>query len=230
MTLEIIPIFKIENLSKVYQSGTTQVIVLNEINFQIEAGEFLTIEGPSGSGKTTLLNLIGGLDRPTAGRILFENQDINKFNPNQLASYRSKEIGFVFQFFNLMPHLTALENVLLPKMFLNDIGKGDLERANNLLERVGLEKMGKRKPSELSGGERQRVAIARALMNKPKALLLDEPTGNLDARNTKDIFQLLEKLNQEDKTTIIIATHDIEIENYAKRILRLKKEGKIYED
>lgn len=230
MTFKITPILKIENLSKVYQSGTTQVIVLNEINFQIEAGEFLTIEGPSGSGKTTLLNLIGGLDRPTAGRILFENQDINKSSPNQLASYRSKEIGFVFQFFNLMPHLTALENVLLPKMFLNDIGKGDLERANNLLEKVGLEKMGKRKPSELSGGERQRVAIARALMNKPKALLLDEPTGNLDARNTKDIFQLLEKLNQEDKTTIIIATHDIEIENYAKRILRLKKEGKIYED
>lgn len=230
MTFKITPILKIENLSKVYQSGTTQVVVLNEINFQIEAGEFLTIEGPSGSGKTTLLNLIGGLDRPTAGRILFENQDINKSSPNQLASYRSKEIGFVFQFFNLMPHLTALENVLLPKMFLNDIGKGDLERANNLLEKVGLEKMGKRKPSELSGGERQRVAIARALMNKPKALLLDEPTGNLDARNTKDIFQLLEKLNQEDKTTIIIATHDIEIENYAKRILRLKKEGKIYED
>jgi len=221
-------IVEIKGLFKNYHLGKVKVEVLNDINLKINKSDFLAIKGPSGSGKTTLLNLIGGLDRPDKGEILFQGEDINKLNDNQLANYRSKDIGFVFQFFNLMPHLTAIENILLPKVFVEDIKRDDIQRAKQLLFKVGLKERENHKPSELSGGEQQRVAIARALINEPKILLLDEPTGNLDSLNTQDIFELLREINQNDRTTIIIGTHNPEIERFAQRGLKLK-EGQIYE-
>ena len=222
-------IIELKNVSKRYHLGKVIIEVLKDINIELQRGKFLAIEGPSGSGKTTLLNLIGGLDRPDKGEILFQGEDINKLNDNQLANYRSKDIGFVFQFFNLMPHLTAIENILLPKVFVEDIKRDDIQRAKQLLFKVGLKERENHKPSELSGGEQQRVAIARALINEPKILLLDEPTGNLDSLNTQDIFELLREINQNDKTTIIIGTHNSEIEKFAQRVLKLK-DGKIYEN
>lgn len=223
-------LFEIKNLSKSYKFGKKTIKVLDEINFSIKKEEFLAIEGPSGSGKTTLLNLLGGLDRPDKGEILFEGKNIFDLNDKELAFYRSKKIGFVFQFFNLMPHLSVIENIVLPKFFSGDFDKKeDYKFAQEILSKVGLEGKENRKPSELSGGEQQRTAIARALIQKPKAVLLDEPTGNLDYKNTIEIFKLLSELNQKEKTTIIIATHDQTIEKFAKKFLRIK-EGKIYEN
>jgi len=221
-------IIELKEVFKGYNLGKLKIEVLKNINFKVKKGDFLAIKGPSGSGKTTLLNLIGGLDRPDKGKILIEGENLDKFNDNQLAEYRALKAGFVFQFFNLMPHLTAIENVFLPKMFLEDIKKEDKERAKKLLLKVGLKERENHKPSELSGGEQQRIAIARALINEPKILLLDEPTGNLDSLNTQDIFELLREINQNDKTTIIIGTHNSEIEKFAQRGLKLK-EGQIYE-
>lgn len=222
-------IIETRRLFKEYFLGRMKIEVLKNINLKIQGGEFLAIEGPSGSGKTTLLNLIGGLDRPTNGEILFESKNINEFNDDELANYRSQKIGFVFQFFNLMPHLTAIENILLPRIFFDDIKKEDEKKARELLLKMGLGERENHKSPELSGGEQQRIAIARALINEPKILLLDEPTGNLDSKNTQAIFQLLREINQKDKTTIIIGTHNIEIENFAQRIFKLK-DGEIYED
>lgn len=222
-------IIEVKNLSKEYNLGKIKIEVLKNISFQIKEGTFLAIEGPSGSGKTTLLNLIGGLDKPDTGEIFIEGENLNKFNNNQLADYRCLKIGFVFQFFNLMPHLNTIENVLLPKIFSGDIFKKDIQKAKELILKVGLEKREHHKPSELSGGEQQRIAIARALINEPKILLLDEPTGNLDAKNTQEIFKLLRNINQNDRTTIIIGTHNTEIKNFAQRIFKLNN-GEIYED
>ena len=219
--MSIKSIFEIKNISKSYKSGKAFVNVLKDININIEEGSFLVIEGPSGSGKTTFLNLLAGLDSPDKGEILVEGENINEFSEKKMSEYCSLKIGIVFQFFNLIPYLTATENVLLPKMFSDK--KEDMgDRLKELFLKVGLLGREKHRPSELSGGEQQRVAIARALIGNPKVLILDEPTGNLDSQNSQDIFQLLKTINRDEKTTMIIGTHDLFARKFANKILRLE--------
>lgn len=216
-----LPIVEVSNARKTYVLGNLEIPVLSDINLKIERGEFLAIMGPSGSGKSTLVNLIGCLDRPTEGQILVKGKDLNRMSDQELARLRGLEIGFVFQTFNLVPRLTALENVLLPT-FANYRGSIDpKKRARELLEIMGLEDRMHHKPGELSGGQSQRVAIARALINDPAILLADEPTGNLDSKTGCEILNIFKKLN-EDGRTIIMITHDSEIAGYADRIVFLK--------
>lgn len=201
-------IVKAVNLSKVYRRGKVEVPALVDVNLHVTSGEVVGIVGPSGSGKTTLLNLIGGLDRPTRGRVLVDDLDITSLGEKELAEYRLKRVGFVFQFYNLIPTLTALENVELP-MALAGVPKGKRkERAFELLKMVGLEARADHKPDELSGGEQQRVAMARALANNPAIVLADEPTGDLDSKSAKSLMDLVRWLNRENGQTFIIVTHD----------------------
>jgi len=215
-------IIEVINVSKGYQTGRAFVDVLKNVSLEVREGDFLAIEGPSGSGKTTLLNLLGGLDGPDKGEILVEGENINEFSEKKMSEYCSCKIGIVFQFFNLMPYLTALENVLLPKMFSSGIKKEDEKRARDILFKVGVEGLWNSKPVQMSGGEQQRVAIARALIGNPKVLILDEPTGNLDSQNSQDIFQLLKSINRDEKTTMIIGTHDLFAKKFANEILKLE--------
>jgi putative ABC transport system ATP-binding protein len=218
---EIIMI-KLENVTRVYQMGQTLVQALRGLNLEIADGEFVAIMGPSGSGKSTLLHLIGGLDLPTTGRVLLDDLDIAQQNGNQLAELRGRKVGFVFQTFNLVPTLSALKNVELPMIFQKVPRKERYEKARRLLEQVGLGDRLHHKPSELSGGECQRVAIARALANNPQILLADEPTGNLDAESGEQIMQILKRLNEEQKMTIIVVTHNPDVARYAHRIIRMR--------
>jgi len=196
------------DLSKVYRRGKVSVLALRNVNLQIAAGEIAGIMGPSGSGKTTLLNLIGGLDKPTNGRIFVDGVDITALGERELADYRLKKVGFVFQFYNLIPTLTALENVEIP-LALAGVPKNERrERALNLLKMVGLEDRAEHKPDELSGGEQQRVAIARALINNPSIVLADEPTGDLDSKSALALMNLIKDLNRRNGQTFIIVTHD----------------------
>jgi len=196
------------NLSKVYRRGKVSIPALNNVNLQISAGEIVGIMGPSGSGKTTLLNLIGGLDKPTSGRIFVDGLDITALGEGELADYRLRKVGFVFQFYNLIPTLTALENVEIP-LALAGVPKSERrERALNLLRMVGLEARAEHKPDELSGGEQQRVAIARALINNPSIVLADEPTGDLDSKSALALMNLIKDLNRRNGQTFIIVTHD----------------------
>ncbi|MBS7607376.1 MAG: ABC transporter ATP-binding protein [Candidatus Bathyarchaeia archaeon] len=196
------------NLSKVYRRGKVSIPALNNVNLQISAGEIVGIMGPSGSGKTTLLNLIGGLDKPTSGRIFVDGLDITALGEGELADYRLRKVGFVFQFYNLIPTLTALENVEIP-LALAGVPKSERrERALNLLRMVGLEARAEHKPDELSGGEQQRVAIARALANNPSIVLADEPTGDLDSKSALALMNLIKDLNRRNGQTFIIVTHD----------------------
>jgi putative ABC transport system ATP-binding protein len=220
---------KLENVARVYQMGNTLVQALRGLNLEIADGEFVAIMGPSGSGKSTLLHLIGGLDLPNAGRILLDDLDIAQQNGNQLAELRGKKVGFVFQTFNLVPTLSALKNVELPMIFQKIPRRERYEKARRLLEQVGLGDRLHHKPSELSGGECQRVAIARALANDPQILLADEPTGNLDAESGEQIMQILKRLNEEQKMTIIVVTHNPEVARYAHRIIRMRY-GQIEDD
>jgi putative ABC transport system ATP-binding protein len=220
---------KLENVARVYQMGNTLVQALRGLNLEIADGEFVAIMGPSGSGKSTLLHLIGGLDLPNAGRILLDDLDIAQQNGNQLAELRGKKVGFVFQTFNLVPTLSALKNVELPMIFQKIPRRERYEKARRLLEQVGLGDRLHHKPSELSGGECQRVAIARALANDPQILLADEPTGNLDAESGEQIMQILKRLNEEQKMTIIVVTHNPEVARYAHRIVRMRY-GQIEDD
>jgi putative ABC transport system ATP-binding protein len=213
---------KLENVARVYQMGQTLVQALRGLNLEIADGEFVAIMGPSGSGKSTLLHLIGGLDLPTTGRVLLGDLDIAQQNGNQLAELRGKKVGFVFQTFNLVPTLSALKNVELPMIFQKIPRKERYEKARRLLEQVGLGDRLHHKPSELSGGECQRVAIARALANNPQILLADEPTGNLDAESGEQIMQILKRLNEEQKMTIIVVTHNPDVARYAHRIIRMR--------
>lgn len=215
-----IPIVETTNLHKTYMLGKVPVEALCGVNLKVEKGDFLTILGPSGSGKSTLLSMIGALDKPTKGKVSIENVDISTLNDNQLADLRRK-IGFVFQFFNLIPRFTAKGNVELT-MTIPGIGKKERrERAEILLETVGLKERMNHRPAELSGGERQRVAIARALANNPKFLLMDEPTGNIDSKTAKEIIDLVKRLNEEKGATIIIVTHDQQIAFHAKRTVQM---------
>jgi putative ABC transport system ATP-binding protein len=207
---------ELRKVSKFYGDGASKVIALNGVSLILNKGDFVAIVGPSGSGKSTLLNIIGGLDRISAGEVFIDGQCINKLNENQMVEIRRGKIAYVFQQYHLLPSLTALENVLLPLIFRNDGANPD--KALNILRRVGLEKRVNHKPSELSGGEQQRVAIARALVNDPGLLLADEPTGNMDQETGKGILALFNELNEEGRS-IIMVTHDPAIAAYAKETI-----------
>lgn len=220
----MLPVVEVSNVMKSYVLGDTEVPVLSGINLKIEKGEFLAIMGPSGSGKSTLMNLIGCLDRPTEGRILIRGRDLHRMSDEELARIRGLEIGFVFQTFNLVPRLTAIENVLLPT-FANSRSNDPQKRAEELLQLMGLQDRMHHRPGELSGGQSQRVSIARALINNPSILLADEPTGNLDSKTGSEILQIFMDLNNEGRTVVIV-THDPEIAKYADRVV-LVKDGEI---
>jgi len=212
---------KVNDAIKIYKTGELEVVALRGLNLEVSKGEFVAIMGPSGCGKTTLLNLIGGMDRPTVGSIIVNNTDLSELDTDQACDFRANTVGFVFQFFNLLPELTARENVELPTRISN-LGRKEREtRAQELLELVDLEERGAHKPSQLSGGEQQRIAIAAALANHPPILLADEPTGELDSEAGAGILDLLRKLSKEEGRTIIVATHDIRVARYADRVLRI---------
>ncbi len=216
-----IPVIEVINVKKSYILADMEVPILHDINLEVREGEFLAIMGPSGSGKSTLMNLIGFLDRPTEGRIIIKGLDINELPDKEVAKLRGLEIGFVFQTFNLIPRLTALENVELPTYANVRSGVDPHARAKELLTLVGLEDRMHHKPGELSGGQSQRVAIARALINDPAILLADEPTGNLDSKTGCEILNIFTRLN-EDGRTIVMITHDPEIAKYADRVVLVK--------
>ena len=213
-------ILKISDLEKTYTSGNKQLTVLQDISFDVEKGQTFSIVGPSGSGKTTLLGLCAGLGQPNAGTIELCNENINNLNEDQRAQLRNREVGFIFQNFQLLPTLTALENVSVPLELQGD--NKALEKSKNLLDKVGLAKRMHHYPSQLSGGEQQRVALARAFANAPSILFADEPTGNLDEETGEKVIQLLFDLNKEAGTTLVIITHDLELANRTQQILRLK--------
>jgi putative ABC transport system ATP-binding protein len=215
-------LIEIRNLSKCYDLGEVQVHALKSVDVQIERGEFVALIGPSGSGKSTLMNTLGCLDRPTGGSYLLAGEEVVTMNAEQRAGLRNRQIGFVFQNFNLLSRTTALENTELPLMYSANVSRKQRhERAAEMLTAVGLGSRLDHKPNQLSGGQQQRVAIARALVNKPSILMADEPTGNLDTRTSQEIIQLFRKLNSEFGLTVIIVTHDTEVARQAKRILVL---------
>jgi putative ABC transport system ATP-binding protein len=214
-------IIQLKDVKKYYMMDEVNVQALRDINFEVNKNEFVAIMGPSGSGKSTMLHMIGALDRPSSGKVLINGIDISKLNDSKLARLRGKEIGFVFQTFNLYPTLTAKENVELPMMIVEKDKNERSERALQLLKMVGLDERASHLPSQLSGGERQRVAIARALANDPNIILADEPTGNLDSKSGDDIMKTFVKLNKIGKTIVVI-THDQTIASHAERIVRIK--------
>jgi putative ABC transport system ATP-binding protein len=208
----------LENVTKVYRMGEVEVYALNGVSVSIEQGEMLSIIGTSGSGKSTLLNVLGCLDRPTSGRYMLDGMDVSRLNDNKLAELRSKKFGFVFQDFNLLRRSSALANVELPLIYSG--GRNKHIKAMEALERVGLGKRARHKPTELSGGEQQRVAIARALVNSPSLILADEPTGNLDSASTKEIISIFKELHK-DGITVAIVTHEPDIAQQTQRVIRL---------
>ncbi len=218
---------QVTDLKKTFKSGDTKVAAIDGISFGVPDGQFASVIGKSGSGKSTLLSLLGALDKPTSGHITVGDKDITKLNDHKLIKYRCEKIGFVFQSYNLVPNLTAIENVMLPMEFAGLSKKQRLQRAKLLLNQVGLDdNKQKRKPGRLSGGEQQRVAIARALGNKPKLILADEPTGNLDSQTGKMIFDLLHDLAKSENTTIVVVTHDLEIAGKTDKTFQLT-DGKL---
>jgi putative ABC transport system ATP-binding protein len=221
-------VIELKDVSKVYQMGEVQVKALCNVNMSVSRGEFVVIMGPSGSGKSTLMNLIGCLDIPTEGKIFLEGQDISKLTESQLARIRGSRIGFIFQFFNLYPTLSVIENVELPMRIHNYEDNKIRSKSMQLLKMVNLENRNEHLPSQLSGGEMQRVAIARALTTDPSMILADEPTGNIDSRTSKEIMDFFIRLHREKKETIIIVTHDQSIAKYAQRVIHLK-DGQIKE-
>jgi len=223
------PLICFEDVKKVYGSGPIRVDALANINLRIVHGEFIAILGPSGSGKSTLMNIIGCLDRPTAGRYLLENVDVSGLSDEALAHIRNKKIGFVFQMFNLLRKQTALENVQLPLLYSGVDQKARREKGLLVLKKMGLEGRWNHRPNELSGGECQRVAIARALITDPPILLADEPTGNLDTKTGIDILSLFKTLNREEGVTLILVTHNPEIAKEARRRIYIQ-DGQIVED
>jgi putative ABC transport system ATP-binding protein len=215
------PLIKIEHIFKKYNQGDLAVMALNDINFEVDEGEFVSIMGTSGSGKSTMMNILGCLDRPTEGAYYLEGEDVANFNDSRLAEVRNKKIGFVFQSFNLLPKLSALENVELPMVYAGVGRKERHEKAVEALTKVGLEKRIHHKPNEISGGQRQRVAIARALVNEPAILMADEPTGNLDTKSTFEIMEIFQRLNDEG-TTVVMVTHEPDVAQYTKRIVTFR--------
>ena len=221
-------IIELKNVWKIYKLGDTEVCATKNVNVAIKKGEHVAILGPSGSGKSTMMNLVGALDVPTKGAIFLDGKDIGKMSESQLAQLRGKTIGFVFQQFNLIPSLTATQNVELPMMFYGVVASERLKRAHALLQQVGLGHRIHHLPTKLSGGEQQRVAIARALANEPDVILADEPTGNLDSTTGKSIMMMLAELHAKGKT-IIMVTHDVDLVKHAQRVIELK-DGQVVKD
>jgi len=210
------------DLCKRYQEGSVQTDVLRNVSFSIEPGEMMAIVGSSGSGKSTLMHLLGGLDSPTSGEVVFDGKSLNSLSSSAKAELRNRELGFIYQFHHLLPDFTALENVAMP-LLIGKVNKAEAqEKARAMLSAVGLEKRAAHRPSELSGGERQRVAIARALVNNPRLVLADEPTGNLDARNADAIFDLLGELNVRQGTAFLVVTHDLHLAKRLKRQMEMR--------
>ncbi|RME55150.1 MAG: ABC transporter ATP-binding protein [Caldilineae bacterium] len=216
------PIIEVENVSKVYRIGEVETRALNNVNLVINEGEFTALVGPSGSGKTTLLQLIGCLDRPDTGVVRINGQDVTKLSANKRADLRREEIGFIFQFFALVPVLNAYENVELPLLLNGVPAKERRERVMSLLEAVGLADRAKHRPDQLSGGEQQRVAIARALAPEPVMVLADEPTANLDTANGRQAMEIMQRLNEQTGTAFIFATHDPRVMAFARRVIELR--------
>ena len=220
-------ILKIENLTKVYGEGENQVRALDGVSFSVEKGEFLAIIGPSGSGKSTLLHILGGVDRPTSGKVWMDGQDVYEQNEEQLAIFRRRQVGLIYQFYNLIPVLDVVENMTLP--VLMDGRQVNEERLEELLETLGLSDRRKNLPNQLSGGQQQRVSIGRALMNAPAVVLADEPTGNLDSKNSQEIVELLKFSNRKYGQTLIVITHDENIALQADRVIAIE-DGRIVRD
>jgi putative ABC transport system ATP-binding protein len=210
------------NLSRTFEVGETTVEALRGINLEVNKGQFIALIGPSGSGKSTFLNLVGGLDRPTDGELWVNGIELSTSKEKALTEHRRQRVGFVFQSFNLLPRLTALENVALPLMFIGISEQERLGRARALLNSVGLEERLEHRPTQLSGGEQQRVAIARALVNEPAIILADEPTGNIDSATGAEIMNLLRRLNHDQGVTLLLVTHDPEAAEFADRVIRLR--------
>lgn len=221
-------IIELQNVKKIYKMDGVETHALRGVDLQIKKKEFVAIMGPSGSGKSTLLHMVGALDKPTYGKILLDNIDISTLKESELARLRGKKIGFIFQFYNLHPTLTALENIELPMMIIEMDKQERRKKAKELLKAVGLENRADHLPSQLSGGEHQRVAIARALANDPEIILADEPTGNLDTKTEGEIMKFLIKLQKDRQMTVAVITHEHEIAHYAERIVHLV-DGKIAE-
>jgi len=221
-------LFKLENIKKIYKTGEIEFVALKQINLKVDEGEMIAIIGPSGSGKSTLMNIIGGMDKATEGKYILKGKDISKVSTNELSKFRNKEIGFVFQSFNLLPRVRVIDNVGLPLAY-SGINKRERDKkAIEVLKKIGLDDKQKNKPNQLSGGQQQRVAIARAIINNPSILLADEPTGNLDTKSSREILDIFTNLNKEGKTVIII-THDMNIAKYANRIVNIV-DGEIISD
>ena len=220
-------ILKVENLTKTYGSGETLVHAVDDVSFSVEKGEFVAIVGASGSGKSTLLHLIGGVDRPTSGKIFVDGNDISKMNDDKLAVFRRRQVGIVYQFYNLIPILTVEENITLP---CDLDGRGvDRERLEMILDSFGLRARRKHLPNQLSGGQQQRTSIARALINNPSLVLADEPTGNLDSKSSEEVMSMLKMCNQSYGQTVIMITHNLDIAKQADRIITIS-DGKIVEE
>ncbi len=220
-------ILKVENLTKTYGSGENLVHAVDDVSFSVEKGEFVAIVGASGSGKSTLLHLIGGVDRPTSGKIFVDGNDISKMNDDKLAVFRRRQVGIVYQFYNLIPILTVEENITLP---CDLDGRGvDRERLEMILDSFGLRARRKHLPNQLSGGQQQRTSIARALINNPSLVLADEPTGNLDSKSSEEVMSMLKMCNQSYGQTVIMVTHNLDIAKQADRIITIS-DGKILEE
>ena len=220
-------VLKVENLTKIYGKGDTKVVALDNVSFSVEKGEFVAIVGASGSGKSTLLHLIGGVDRPTSGKVFIEGKDIYKFNNDELAIFRRRQVGLIYQFYNLIPILNVEENITLPlKLDNREVNK---TRLNEIIKLLGLENRRTHLPNELSGGQQQRTSIGRALITNPAIILADEPTGNLDTKSSDEIVELLKKSNKEYKQTVIMITHNMEIAKIADRVIEIV-DGKIVKE
>ena len=218
-------LFKLENVRKIYPMGDERIVALDDISLEFHKGQIYCLLGTSGSGKSTLLNLIAGLEKPTSGSIFFKGLPLENLTEAQLAIYRQRYVGFVFQSYNLLPALTALENVTLPLIFRRVPKKLRSQKAKEMLAAVGLGDRGRHKPSELSGGQQQRVSIARAFVNNPEVIFADEPTGNLDTKTTLEMMNLITGIARQHNQTLLIVTHDLEIADYADQIIKIKDGG-----
>lgn len=220
-------ILRVENLSKIYGKGTTKVVALDHVSFSVEKGEFVAIVGASGSGKSTLLHLLGGVDRPTSGKVFIDGKDIYSFDDDRLAIFRRRQVGLIYQFYNLVPILNVEENITLPLSL--DNREVNQEQLDSLIRMLGLESRRGHLPNELSGGQQQRTSIGRALITNPTIILADEPTGNLDSKSSDEIVELLKESNKKYKQTIIMITHNMEIAKEADRIIKIE-DGKIIKE
>ena len=217
-------ILRVDNLTKIYGSGASEVVALDHVSLSVEKGEFVAIVGASGSGKSTLLHLIGGVDRPTSGKVYIDGKDIYEFDDDKLAIFRRRQVGLIYQFYNLIPILNVEENISLPLSL--DNREVDEKKLTDLIRTLGLEKRRKHLPNELSGGQQQRTSIGRAMITNPAIILADEPTGNLDSKSSEEIVELLRKSNRDYDQTIVMITHNMEIAKYADRIIKIE-DGKI---